>query len=419
MAFLPDTSIFRHQAYRQYWIFRQLISASRNMFAVAIGWQVYDLARLTRSVEESAFLLGLVGLAQFFPVLLLSLVGGQAADRYNRKWILFITNVVRVLAILGLLAASSAAPDVTLISIFIVAAVMGCVNAFTPAASNALFPTLVPREEIPKAISWNSLGFQGAAIAGPALGGFLYIGGPNLVYGVCAAMVAIAVLMIYLAQTPRQEPVKNARGLKMMIEGLRYVGSNRVVFGAISLDLVVVFFGGATALLPVVARDILNVGAEGLGFLRAAPAIGAAIVAFIIASNPLSRRVGTWLLASIAVYGVAMLGFAFSKLFFLSMIFLAITGAADLISVIIRQSLIQLSTPDTMRGRVASVNFLFISASNELGEFESGVAARFLGPVGAVVLGGVIAIACSVAWFRLFPVMSRTDRYEDAAIVEK
>lgn len=392
---------------------RQLISSARQMQAVAIGWQIYDLARLTRSIEESAFILGLVGLAQFLPVLLLSLVGGQAADRLDRKMILVVSNIVRALAGAGLVAAVFMPPDMAMPAIFGIAAVLGAVNAFTPAASNSLYPRLVPREELASAIAWNSLGYQGAAIAGPAIGGLLYVLGPQVVYSVSVVMVVMAIIAISTAKTPKHEPVAGARGFAMMLEGLRYVRDNKIVLGAISLDLVVVLFGGVTALLPVFARDVLHIGAEGLGVLRASPAVGAAFVAFALAIRPLSRRVGAWMLGAIAIYGLGTLIFALSGQFWLSAAALAITGAADMISVYVRQSLIQFATPDAMRGRVSSVSFIFISASNELGEFESGVAARFLGPVGAVVLGGAVAIATAAAWFKLFPQLAQADRLED------
>ncbi len=413
---LPSLAVFRHRAYAHYWVMRQLISAARQMIAVAIGWQVYDLARQTRSVEESALILGFVGLAQFLPVLALSLVGGQAADRFDRKMILIVSNLVRITATLGLVATIALAPTFAMPSIFVAAVVFGAVNAFTPAASNSLYPTLVPRAELPHAIAWNSLGFQAAAIGGPALGGLLFIFGANAVYGVGAAMTFAAVLSIATAKTPVQQPIAGARGFKMVIEGLRYVRDNKIVFGAISLDLVVVLFGGATALLPVYARDILHTGADGLGLLRAAPAAGAAVVAFLLAARPITRRVGVRLLLAVAVFGLAMLVFAFSTWFWLSMAALAVSGAADMISVYIRQSLVQFATPDGMRGRVSAVSFIFISASNELGEFESGVAARFLGPVGAVVLGGVVAVATALAWRLWFPALARADSFEGAAL---
>lgn len=415
MALIPSLRVFRHRAYAHYWVMRQLLSASRQMQAVAIGWQVYDLARETRNVGEAAFVLGLVGLAQFLPVLLLSLVGGQAADRFNRKMILIVSNLGRVVASLILVWSVFMPTQAALPTVFAMSVILGAVNAFAPAASNALYPTLVPRSELASAIAWNSLGYQVSSVGGPAIGGLLYALGGEIVYGVATVMIVIAIIAIWTAKTPKQEPVRNAKGVAMMIEGLRYVRDNKIVLGAISLDLIVVFFGGATALLPVFARDILNVGAEGLGLLRAAPAFGAAIVALWLAIRPLERRVGPSMLWAIAVYGLATLAFGVSKAFWFSMAMLAITGAADMISVYVRQSLIQFATPDAMRGRVASVSFIFISASNELGEFESGVAARFLGPVGAVILGGAVAVFAGLSWFKFFPAMARADRFEPEA----
>ncbi|MEQ1929707.1 MAG: MFS transporter [Parvularculaceae bacterium] len=410
MPLTPSLSVFRHRAYLQYWIMRQLMTAGRQIRAVAIGWQVYDLARLDKSVEESALILGFVGLAQFLPVLLLSLVGGQAADRYDRKAIMMACNVTALLANLLLIATPFLTPDAAMPLIFLAAAILGGVNAFFPAAGNALYPSLVPRSELSQAIAWNSLGFQIFAVAGPALGGFLYIGGASTVYAVCAALSVLALIVNTLIKAPKQAPVINANGVQMTIEGLKFVLANKVVFGAILLDLVVVFFGGATALLPVFARDILHVGAGGLGLLRAAPAAGAAVVAFALAARPLLRAAGPFMLWAVAIYGAATLVFAGSTMFWLSMAALAVSGAADMISVYVRQSLIQFQTPDAMRGRVSAVSFIFISASNELGEFESGVAARFLGPVGAVILGGTVAIATAVAWTRFFPALAKADR---------
>lgn len=388
---------------------RQLVSSSRQMMAVAIGWQVYDLARETRSVEESALLLGFVGLAQFLPVFLLSLIGGQAADRYNRKMILVIVNIFRCGCAAVLAATPFMETNTALWVIFSIAAALGVTNAFSPAASNALYPNLVPRAVIRDAIAINSLGFQGSAILGPALGGFLYILGPLTVYSICAGMSVLATIAIATARTPKQQKMVGVRSLGLILEGLRFIKGNKVLLGAITLDLVVVLFGGATALLPIFARDVLMVGAEGLGVLRAAPAMGAAGVAIWLAGTPLTHRSGAWLLGAVAVYGAATIAFGLSELFWLSIIALAITGAADVISVYIRQSIVQLTTPDNMRGRVSSVGFIFISASNELGEFESGVAARFLGPVGAVVLGGAMGIITALAWPKLFPALSSVD----------
>jgi len=414
----PSLDIFRIQPYRHYWTMRQLLSAARQMQAVAIGWQVYDVARETRSIEESALMLGFVGLAQFAPVFFLSLLGGQAADRLDRKLILIVTNLIRVLCAIALAVSPFYSGPVTLWIVFSAAALLGVTHAFSPAAASALLPRIVPRADMRQAIAWNSLGFQAAAIGGPALGGLLYILGPTTVYLVSAAMLVLATVAIATARTPGHEKLHGTRGWAMVIEGLRYVRDNKVVLGAISLDLVVVLFGGVTALLPVFARDVLHTDTVGLGLLRTAPAVGAALVAFLLATRPLTRRIGAWMLGAIAVYGVAMIGFALSTVLILSMVALAVTGAADMISVFIRQSIIQLATPMSMRGRVSSVEFIFISASNELGEFESGVAARFLGPIGAVLLGGGMALVTAAAWFKLFPQLAHTDELDAVEEVE-
>ncbi|MEO1321564.1 MAG: MFS transporter [Pseudomonadota bacterium] len=420
MAIAPSLHIFQYRAYLQFWLMRVALSAARQMQFVAIGWQVYDLGRdpietggLGLEINEAAFLLGIVGLVQFIPVLLLSLVGGQAADRLNRKWILVVANAARLLATLGLLVSLTLPADTAMLLIFAVAFLIGIVNAFTPAAASALYPQLVPRDDLPTAIAFNSLGIQTAKITGPAIGGLLLaLGGLSLVYSVVLALILFAIISIGTAKTPAHEKLNNAKGLSMVIKGLRYIGQNRMVLGAISLDLFVVFFGGLVALLPVFARDILKVDEAGLGFLAAAPAIGAVTVAFLLARRPLARRVGPWMFAAVAIYGLATLVFGFSTIFWVSFAALIVVGAADEISVFIRSSLIQLATPDEMKGRVTAVSFIFISASNELGDFQSGVAARFLGPVGAVLFGGFVAIGVSLLWIRLFPQLARADTFD-------
>ncbi len=420
MAIAPSLAIFRHRAYLQYWLMRVCVASARQMQFVAIGWQVYDLARdpveaggMGLSINEAAFMLGLVGLAQFIPVFLLSLVGGQAADRLNRKMILVISNSVRLLGTIGLLVTLALPASQALPLIFGVAFLLGVVNAFTPAAANALYPQLIPRSDLPTAIAFNSLGFQTAKIVGPALGGLLLaFGGLRMVYTSAFVLIAFAILSIATAKTPPHEKLNNAKGLDMVFEGLRYIGRNRIVLGAISLDLFVVFFGGLVALLPVFARDILQVGEAGLGFLAAAPAIGALTVAFLLARRPLERNVGPWMFWAVGIFGVATLVFGFSTVFWLSFAALVVTGAADEISVFVRASLIQLATPDEMKGRVTSVSFIFISASNELGDFQSGVAARLLGPVGAVLFGGFVAIGVGLLWIKLFPQLARADSFE-------
>lgn len=420
MAIAPSLHIFRYRAYLQFWLMRVSVAAARQMQFVAIGWQVYDLARdpveaggMGLNINEAAFMLGVVGLVQFVPVLLLSLIGGQAADRLNRKMILVVSNLFRLVGTVGLLMTLVLPADQALPLIFGVAFLLGIVNAFTPAAASALYPQLVPRADLPTAIAFNSLGFQTAKIMGPALGGLLLaFGGLNLVYSVAFCLILFAILSIGTAKTPKHEKLNNAKGLAMVLEGLRYIGRNKIVLGAISLDLVVVFFGGLVALLPVFARDILQVGEAGLGFLAAAPAIGAVTVAFLLARRPLERRVGPWMFSAVGIFGLATLVFGFSTIFWLSFAALIVTGAADEISVYVRASLIQLATPDEMKGRVTSVSFIFISASNELGDFQSGVAARLLGPVGAVLFGGAVAIGAGFLWIRLFPQLARADSFE-------
>ena len=399
---------------------RVSVASARQMQFVAIGWQVYDLARdpietggMGLSINEAAFMLGLVGLVQFIPVLLLSLIGGQAADRLNRKMILVISNLFRLVGTVGLLLTLTLPASQALPLIFCVAGLLGVVNAFTPAAASALYPQLVPRSELPIAIAFNSLGFQTAKIVGPAFGGLLLAaGGLSLVYTVAFGLITFAILAIATAKTPPHQKLEQAKGFDMIFEGLRYIGRNKIVLGAISLDLFVVFFGGLVALLPVFARDILQVGEAGLGFLAAAPAIGALTVAFLLARKPLTRRVGPWMFWAVGIFGAATLVFGLSSIFWLSFVALIITGAADEISVYVRASLIQLATPDEMKGRVTSVSFIFISASNELGDFQSGVAARLLGPVGAVLFGGVVAIGVGLLWIRLFPQLARADTFE-------
>ncbi|MEM7768833.1 MAG: MFS transporter, partial [Pseudomonadota bacterium] len=416
----PSLAIFRHQGYLHYWIMRQLVSAARQMVMVALAWQVYGIARaplleggLGWDEKGATFLTGLIGLTIFVPVLLFSLIGGQAADRLNKKYILIAAHLVRFLAFAAFAVSVSLPAQLALPVIFTGAVVLGVIYAFVPAASNALFPTLVPRQELPQAIAWNSLGYQSSSILGPAVAGLLITVGLPLVYVAGMAMSLGALLAIATAVTPAHVKQVNARGLAMIWDGLRYVASNKTVLGAISLDLVAVFFAGSVALLPVYARDILEVGPQGYGLLWSATAIGAAAVAAILATRPLTRRVGQWMFGAVALFGVSIIVFGLSTFFWLSFIALVIHGAADMISVFVRQSLIQLATPDAMKGRVTSVSFIFIAGSNELGEFQSGVATRSLGPVGAVLLGGTVAIAAAGIWMRLFPQLATADRFED------
>jgi MFS family permease len=391
--------------------------------SVAIGWQVYDLARRSMDVGNSAFLLGMVGAAQFVPLFLLSLYGGQAADRYDRTRIVLACTVGKALISLVLLATAFLDPARALPAIFIAAAATGALNAFLPPASQALIAAVVPRADLPQAVALGSLAFQGGAIIGPALGGTIYAAGPALgftgsaaAYGVSLAMFAGAALFALRIKAPRQPRIDGVSTLELMREGLAYVRRNKIVLGAMSLDLAVVLLAGVSALLPVYARDLLHTGPDGLGLMRAAPALGAAAVAVILSLAPIRDNVGRWMFGCVAVFGVATIGFGLSREIWISVALLAITGAADMISVFVRNSLVQLATPDEMRGRVSAVSFVFISASNELGEFESGVAARLIGPIGAVLFGGGAAVVLAGLWARLFPQLASARRFADARV---
>ncbi len=413
-SLLPPLAPFRYPRFVRYWTARALAVFGTQIQATALGWQVYDLARDSGlSVYDSAFLLGLIGLAQFLPLLVLSLFGGQAADRYDRKRIVVACLAAKSALALGLVAITLGPKDAALPAIFAIAAATGATNAFLPPASQALVPTLVPREVLPGAIALSSLAFQGGAIVGPALGGLLYGAGAIVPYAATAALTAAGAALVLSIPTPPHVAPENVRTLAFIKEGLLYVRDNKIVLGAISLDLAVVLLAGATALLPVFARDILMAGPTALGFLRAAPAVGAAAVALALAIRPITRHVGPWMFGAVAVFGLATIAFGLSTTLWISVAALAVAGAADMISVYVRQSLIQLATPDAMRGRVSAVSFVFISASNELGEFESGLAARLVGPVPAVVVGGIGAIVVAGWWIRLFPTLWRADRFPD------
>jgi MFS family permease len=406
---------FRHRSFTSYWGARALWTLGTQIQITAMGWQVYDIARARGdTIEEGAFLLGLIGLSQFLPLLLLSLFGGQAADRFDRRLIVLIGMLVKTVIAAGLVVASGYDASVVITAIFGVAIFTGMLGAFIPAASSAMVSNLVPRAELPQAIALMSLSFQGGSVLGPALGGLLFAFGARVPYFVACALFFAAIALVLITRSPPQEKVESGRTLEMIREGLIYVRDNKIVLGALSLDLAVVLLAGATALLPVFARDILHAGPEALGALRSATAIGAGIVSVVLAIKPIKRHVGKWMFGAVFVFGLATLGFGLSKTLWVSVACLAIAGGADMISVYVRGSLVQLATPDAMRGRVSAISFVFISASNELGEFQSGVAARFLGPVMAVVAGGIGAIIIAGAWMKLFKPLAEADRFEDA-----
>ena len=403
--------LLRERDYLLYWASRWSGSFGGQIQSVALGWHMYALARHTRTVEESAFLVGMIGLSAFVPVLLLTLPAGEAADRYERRKVMLCCLAGElVTAFLLTMAAwrGFATPGLLLV----VAALFGACRAFFSPASTAMGPMLVPRRLLPRSIAWNSLAWQTASIAGPAAGGLLVALSPAHAYVAALVLYAISGLCVALIRKSTRPVTQPGSRWALMKEGLAYVWRQRIVFGAISLDLFAVLLGGATALLPVFARDVLLVGAQGFGVLRAAPAVGATAVALWLAAHPVHKRAGGYMFGGVALFGLATCVFAMSRTLWLSVAALAVLGGADMLSVYVRQTLVQIVTPDAMRGRVASVSTVFIGASNELGEFESGVVARFLGPIGAALFGGIGAIAVTGLWAWLFPELRKADRLE-------
>ena len=401
MSLLPEP--LRIPAFRFFWLARLTTTVGQMAMVIVIGWQVYDIARETMGLKEAALRLGLIGVVQFVPLFLLTLITGWAADRVDRRWIAraSLTLELGCAAALALFTWNGAT---TLAVLYTVAALLGVARAFAGPALNALAPNLVPREMLPRAIALSSIAWQSGAIAGPALGGYLYAAAPFAPYAASAALFAIALVsLLAIGPVPRPESLSGVNPWAQMVDGLRYVRRNRLVLGAISLDLFAVLLGGATAMLPVFARDVLHAGPEGLGHLRAAPAVGATLTAAFFAIRPLKHDVGVKMLAAVGAFGAATIVFGLSRDMPLSLACLAILGAADMFSVYVRQSLIQLYTPDDMRGRVGAVSSLFISASNELGEAESGFLGAVIGPVTAVIAGGVGAIAVVLLWAWWFP----------------
>ena len=401
----------RHPDFTRFWAGMFLVNLAVQIESVTIGWQIYQIGRQTLSIKESAFLVGMVGLAQFIPMFLLTLYAGSMADRHSRRTIVMISLGVEILCVLGLVAvAHESSPNVT--HIFWIAAAFGAARAFLSPASSALVPMLVPKSEMPQAISLKSLSWQAAVIIGPWIGGLLCAISTATSYEVTAVLylAGTAIILFMRANTtPQRQPGSQIAQIK---EGLVYVWTNKIVFGAISLDLFAVLLGGATALLPAFASDILEVGPEGFGLLRSGPAIGALLMAAALSRWPLKRHAGRRMFMAVGAFGMATVVFGLSKNIYLSVAALAALGAADMISVYVRQTLVQIVTPDHMRGRVSSVSGLFISGSNELGEFESGVVSRFIGPVGAAIFGGIGTMVVTGAWARMFPALRKADRLD-------
>ncbi|HEY0445778.1 MAG TPA: MFS transporter [Allosphingosinicella sp.] len=400
---MTPPSPFRIANFRYYWAARLLSMLAASSMMLIIGWQAYNIARETMGPSASAAQLGLIGLIQFVPLFALTPVTGWVADRIDRRHIARMTIALQV-ACAAVLAWLTWTDAVSLTALFVVAGFLGVARAFSGPAIGALAPNLVPPEILPNAIALSSIAWQAGMIAGPAIGGYLYAWIPAASYLASAALFILSLIAFFLVSpVPRPEVDRLRHPIHQMIDGLSYVRTNRLVLGAISLDLFAVFLAGSTALLPIYARDILKVGSEGLGHLSAAPATGAALTALLFSFRPLKANVGNKMLGAVLVFGVATIVFGLSRSMPLSLLCLFIAGSADMFSVYVRQSLIQLSTPDAMRGRVGAVSMLTISASNELGEAESGFLAALIGPVAAVIAGGVGAIAVTLLWARWFP----------------
>ena len=388
-------SLLRHTPFFLFWFARVLSTLAFQIQAVAVGWQMYALT-------GSAFKLGLVGLVAFLPMVIFSLAAGHVADRYDRRRIASTCQISEGLAVVTL-ALSSLGGWVTPAIIFGCVAVIGGARAFDSPAMQALVPGLIPESLLPRAFAWAASASQTASIVGPALGGLLYAAGPVAPYSAAAACFILAGVLSGLIQIQRMPPARQPVSLRSLFSGVAFIRSRPPILGSISLDLFAVLLGGATALLPVYARDILLTGPWGLGLLRAAPAAGALTTSVFLAHHPPRRRVGRVMFGAVMAFGLATIVFGLSRSLPLSLGALFALGAADVFSVVIRLSLVQIDTPDAMRGRVSAVNSLFIGTSNQLGEFESGVTAALFGTVPAVVLGGVGTIVVAALWMRLFP----------------
>jgi MFS family permease len=394
---------------RAYLSVRFATSFGTQIQSVAVGLQVYDLTR-------DPVALGYVGLAIFLPMLLLVLPAGDLADRVDRRLMLISSYVVQILA--SFLLVTLTLTGVTEMWAYYAAIVfLGIALGISQPAVQSFLPFLVTLDRLPQAIAWNATSYRTATIAGPAVGGFLYEFGPNVNYAVCLCLYIFTVIVMWnLRIRPREGESAGSTAFVRIAEGISYIRRRPIIFGAISLDLFAMFLGGATALLPIYARDILQVGPIGLGFLRTAPSAGAAMVAVVLARHQLQRHAGLWMFVCVGIFGVATVVFGISQNFYLSLLALVVVGGSDMVSVFVRSAMIQLATPDHMRGRVGSLNSLFVGASNELGEFRAGMTAGAVGTVPAVVIGGVGAVLIVGLWMRLFPALRQVDRFSDVTV---
>ncbi len=402
-------ALFRDHVFRLLFIMRLTSNTASQMIGVIVSWQIYDLT-------GSALQLGLIGLIQFLPPLLLTLFAGQVADRYDRRWVLRVCLTAQIFMPIGfILLSNMEAPPIW--GFYVLLLILAIARTFESPAQQALLPSMIPRELVAQGISLTTSAQKISALLGPALGGVLYVISATVDYGVCLAMAVIAAIASYALPPPQYGDLHpRGRTWSTVFSGLQFIFRAPVILGLLSLDLLATFFGGVAALLPIFAKDILDVGPIGLGILRAAPAVGALLMAVVLARFPVKRRAGRWLFAGVAVYGLATIVFGFSENMILSIACMLAVGAGDMLGQVLRQTIIQLRTPDAMRGRVASVSNLSVTVGSQLGQFESGVTAAWFGAVGSVFLGGAAAIAIVVIWMRKFPQITRIEHPEEEAV---
>lgn len=408
------TSPLQIADFRRFWVSRVLAVFANLSMVVLIGYQVYDVARSGYGMDKStaAFMLGLLGAVQFVPIALLTPVAGVAADRFDRRRVVLCANIIDAIIALTIGAATYLSA-LSLPLLFSLASLLGATRVFNRPALSSIAPNIVPARLLPRAIALSSIAWQGGTVVGPAISGLIYALYPSAPYFMAAAMLLGSGLLISSIRPVRARHEGPPRHpLRQIVDGFQFVRQERFLLGCITLDLFAVLLAGATAMLPVYARDILHVGAAGLGFMRGAPAIGAGIVALWLSYRPLENNVGVKMLWAVAAFGAATVGFALSRNFALSLLFLALLGAADMVSVFVRTSLVQLNTPDDKRGRVSAISGLAISASNELGELQSGFAAALIGATGAVVFGGAGAIFITGLWAWFFPELRRAKTFD-------
>ena len=405
----PATSapgLMQQRPFILFWLARACTTAGYQMMALVIAWQLYELT-------NSAFDLGLIGLIQFVPAVILTLLIGHAADRYDRRLIIRVAQAAYALAA-ALITMALVAHALSRELLFSVVFLIGCARAFEVPTGSALVPALVPAPLVTRAVGgWTSAN-QVAVISGPALGGLLYAASPVAVAALCVLFFCTSITLVSFIVVKGPAAAREPPTFASVLAGFKFIGTRRRLLGVVTLDLFVVLLGGVTALLPIFARDILAVGPIGLGLLRSAPAAGALITAVVLSHYPVERHIGPKMFAVVAIYGVTTIVFGLSTWFPLSLMALAVLGAADALSVVIRFSLVQIETPDAMRGRVSAINYLFVGSSNTLGDFESGTLAAWLGAVSSVLIGGIGALLIAGTWMLLFPDLRRTDRFEPA-----